>query len=344
MLKLAFFGSDYFSINCLKQIIPLLHAPSSATPLISHLDVITRSPKLSGRGMKQLKDVPIASFSALESLNLLRADKKADFSDLMNRNYDICIAVSYGKLIPSTFLSSLKYGGLNVHPSLLPKYSGPAPLQRALLNNDKVTGVTVQTLHPTEFDRGDVLLRETYDIKNGETLESLTQELSLKGGLLLRRILEEKIYDVSSSNHSVLQPQLPYSYAKKVQSSERQILWNQFSAFDLYRRENTLGPLYTFKQFVPKKKSKATLNPLKRVVLSKCSPSLIPLTEADKNLPNGTFRVGETDQLEVKVYDGFVSYSEVKTEGYGTENGAKFFNSLKKKFGTLNTEFTASSD
>ena len=290
--------------------------------------------------MKQLKDVPIASFSTSSSLNLLRADKMADFADLMNRNYDICIAVSYGKLIPSTFLSSLKYGGLNVHPSLLPKYSGPAPLQRALLNNDKVTGVTVQTLHPTEFDRGDVLLREPYDIRKDETLESLTQELSTKGGMLLRRILEEKIYDTSSATHTVLQPQLPYSYAKKVRSSERQILWNQFSAFDLYRRENTLGPLYTFKEFVPKKKSKASSNFLKRVVLSTCSPTTTALLETDKSVPNGTFRVGEHNQLEVKVHDGFVSYSEIKTEGYGIENGTKFVNSLKKKFGALDAKFT----
>ncbi|GAV28269.1 hypothetical protein PMKS-001739 [Pichia membranifaciens] len=191
-----------------------------------------------------------------------------------------------------------------------------------------------------EFDRGDVLLREPYDIRNDETLESLTQELSTKGGMLLRRILEEKIYDTSSATHTVLEPQLPYSYAKKVQSSERQILWNQFSAFDLYRREKTLGPLYTFKKFVPKKKSKASSNCLKRVVLSACSPTTTPLLETDISLPNGTFRVGENDQLEVKVHDGFVSYSDVKTEGYGAENGTKFLNSLKKKFGTVDAKFT----
>lgn len=342
MLKLAFFGSDYFSINCLKQILPLFNASTSSSPLISHLDVITRSPKLSGRGMKQLRDVPIASFATSSSLNLLRADKKADFTNLMNNNYDICIAVSYGKLIPSTFLSSLKYGGLNVHPSILPKYSGPAPLQRALLNNDDVTGVTVQTLHPTEFDKGDILLRESYTIKYDETLQSLTQELSTRGGLLLKHVLEKRIYDADSPNHLVLQPQLPYSYAKKVQSSERQILWDDFSAFDLYRRENTLGPLYTFKQFMPKKKSKTLSSSSKRVVLSNCSPTPAALTDANKNLPNGTFRAAEDGQLAVKVKDGLVFYSEVKTEGFGAESGSKFFSSLKKKFGTSDNKFTTS--
>lgn len=340
MLRLAFFGSDYFSINCLKQILPLYNASKSTSnsSIISHLDIITRSPKLSGRGMKQLKDVPIASFANTESLNLLRADKKIDFSSLQNNNYDICIAVSYGKLIPSTFLSTLKYGGLNVHPSLLPKYSGPAPLQRTLLNKDQITGVTVQTLHPTEFDKGDLLLQQQYTVKRDESIKSLTHELSTTGGQLLKKILQDQMYDPLSPSHSILQPQLPYSYANKVNSEERQILWDHHSSFDLYRRENTLGPLYTFKSYIPKKKGKS--EGFKRIVLSNASSVSIPLLDSEKSMPNGHFRIGKNDQLEVKVSDGFVSYSEVKTEGFGVESGTKFVNSLKKKFRTLDTNFT----
>ncbi|KAG0682610.1 Methionyl-tRNA formyltransferase [Pichia californica] len=340
MLKLAFFGSDYFSINCLKQILPLYNSTNPTTSLISHLDIITRSPKLSGRGMKQFKDVPIVLFANNESLNLLRADKKIDFQNLLDKNnYDICIAVSYGKLIPSSFLKSLKFGGLNVHPSILPKYSGPAPLQRALLNNDLETGVTVQTLHPTEFDKGDILLQQKYNIKLNETIESLNHELSTIGGQLLKRVLEEKIYDLKSPTHQLINPYLPYSYAHKVHSNERQIDWDNFTSFDLHRRENTLGQLYTFKCFIPKKKSKSNTSPYKRIVLSNSSSIITPLTNDEINLPNGTFRLFNDDQFQVKVKDGWVTYSEIKTEGFGSENGSKFFSSLKKKFGTTDTTF-----
>lgn len=340
MIRLAYFGSDHFSINCLKQILPLF---KSSNQIISHLDIITRNPKLSGRGMKQLKDVPIASFANDQSLNLLRADKNSDFKNLLlNNNYDLCIAVSYGKLIPSSFLQTLKFGGLNVHPSILPKYSGPAPLQRALLNNDKITGVTIQTLHPTEFDKGDILSQEIYNIKFNETIISLTNELSILGGHLLKNILEKKLYDSNSSDFKILKPKLDYSYANKIQSNERQINWNIHSSFDLYRRENTLGHLYTFKSFTPKKKSinKLNQNHFKRIVLSNASSIVTPLSDSDKLLPNGTFRLINNDKFQVKVNDGFVTYSEIKTEGYGSEDGSKFFNSLKKKFGSTDNVFT----
>lgn len=335
MLKVAFFGSDLFSINCLKQILPLYRP--ARTGIIDQLDVITRNPKPSGRGLKQLRDAPIASFAQENALTLLRAEKKTDFTEIAKKtHYDLCIAVSYGKLIPVSFLSTLKHGGLNVHPSILPKYSGPAPLQRALLNNDPTTGVSVQTLHPSEFDKGDVLLRQEYTVQQGESLMSLTEKLSKVGGQLLKTILEQGLYDKSSPTYRVLSPELPFSYAAKVTSSERQIDWSIHSVHDIIRRENTLGPLYSFKKAVSRKKSGGANGgtTLKRVVFTNCQASPTPFTAQQMSLPNGTFLLNSSGDLDIKLRDGFVTPREVKTEGFGSESGAKFFRSLKKKFGT----------
>ncbi|GMM27897.1 methionyl-tRNA formyltransferase [Martiniozyma asiatica (nom. inval.)] len=333
LLKVAYFGSDNFSINCLKHILPL------RTNHIGHFDIITRSPKLAGRGMTNLKDVPIASFAAGLGLPVIRADKKIDFEPLCQTSYDLCIAVSYGRLIPSSFLSTLKYGGLNVHPSILPRYSGPAPLQRALLNNDKTTGVTVQTLHPTEFDKGDILLNEEYTIKPDENLESLSEELSNKGGILLKEIIEQGLYDKNSPKYNTLQPQLEFSYASKINKSEAKIDWTTFTAGDIIRRAGVLESLYTFKQWTPKKKNKKSNGlQLKRVVMSGIKE--YKLKETDNECEKvAEFNLNKEGDVYVKTIDGYFTAEMFKTEGYIAEEPSKFFNGLNKKFGSKDACF-----
>lgn len=331
-LKIAFFGSDRFSINCLT---PLIALSKKHGEFIAGIDVIARNPKKSGRGLTQLKDVPIAAFAEANNLPLLRADKKGDFPPLSANKYDLCIAVSYGRLIPLSFLESLKYGGLNVHPSLLPRHSGPAPLQRALLDGDTDTGVTVQTLHPTEFDKGDILLMEKYHIKQGESLDSLTETLSVRGGALLQQVLEQKMFDKLSSDYKIVQPSLPFTYAKKVTKDDSKIDWLTHSTEQIIRRQSTLGHLFTYKLALPKKANKQPS--LKRIVLSDLA-SFQPSGKFD-SMQAGEFAL-EDDIMFIKTIDGFVTPQSINTEGIGSETGAKFFNSLKKKFNNTDTSFS----
>lgn len=328
-LKIAFFGSDHFSINCLK---PLLSTMEKSGGII---DIISRNPKKSGRGLTLFKDVPIAGFAKENGLPLLRADKKSDFVHLSATNYDLCIAVSYGRLIPFTFLDSLKYGGLNVHPSLLPRHSGPAPLQRALLDGDVDTGVTIQTLHPTEFDKGDILLMEEYHIKSNESLDSLTEILSLKGGDLLKTVLEQGMFDKSSSHYKTIQPSLPFSYAAKVTKDDSRINWLTHSTREIMRRQSTLGNLFTYKLALPKKASKKPV--FKRIILSDLEP-FMPSSDHSQNISIGNFAL-EDETLYIKTVDGFITPKLINTEGIGSETGIKFFNSLKKKFNNTETSF-----
>lgn len=162
-IRIAFCGSDLFSIYSLRS---LLDYAAQNPSHIQSIDLLTRKPKPAGRGRKTIHSVPI--LSELHNINSSNSspilsftpESTSDFLHLQNtRQYDLVIAVSYGKLIPHQFLSLLTYGGLNVHPSLLPKYSGASPLHSALLNRDPYTGVTVQTLHPTTFDKGDILFQ-----------------------------------------------------------------------------------------------------------------------------------------------------------------------------------------
>lgn len=315
-MRLAFFGSDYFSIQCLKQILPL-------PPHISHIDIICRHPKPSGRGLKQLKDVPLSKFATDNNLPVLRADKQSDFDSLPL--YNLAIAVSYGKLIPSSFLNTLTYPGLNVHPSLLPKYSGPAPLQRTLLNNDALTGVSVQTLHPTEFDKGDILAQESYNITPDESFISLSNNLATIGGKLLNNILVNKLYDPSNLSYKLINPSASFSYAYKIKPTERQIKWDNSSINGLIKIQNTIGNLYTFKEHT----SKDNIVTNKRIILPNIRPSETP---NDLSVPNGTFKLLPNETLDIKTSDGWINVENVSVEGIGLQTAKKFFNDLKKRF------------
>ncbi|OUT21333.1 hypothetical protein CAS74_003449 [Pichia kudriavzevii] len=291
-MKIAYFGTDFFSISTLKHIVN--------HPSISHLDIITRLPKPSGRGLKSIKESPLATFAKSNDLNLLYAESKQDFEKLKHQ-YDLAVAVSFGQLIPALFLDTLKYPGLNVHPSLLPKYSG------------------------------DILLQETHPIQQNETLLSLSESLANKGGEMLSYCLSNGLFDPSSPNYKTLKPQYPYSYAAKIKPAEREISWSSPSDY-VIRQFNTLGPLYTFKPAL--KKDGSTVH--KRIVLDNIVKSNRILSVSDEILPNGTFILGDNDQLDIKCHDSFASVGTIKTEGIGSESPTKFVNSLSKKFG--NTE------
>lgn len=337
ILKVGFFGSDNFSVNCLKKILPLTKGDN---PVISSLDIITRSPKVGGRGMKSIRDVPIATFAQENNLNLLRADKKSDIIELIQNDYNIAIAVSYGKLIPNAFLSTLQFGGLNVHPSILPKYSGPAPLHRALLNGDKITGCTIQTLHPTTFDKGDILVQQEYKIEENTDLTKLSKDLSYLGGDLLATTLKNGLFDSTVETYKTISPVEEFSYAGKVLKNESQINWDEDSSVKILRKYQTLGPLFTFKNAIPKKK-KANTPVSKRVVLSDIKiASDITLTESENLQKNGDFIISDDlSSILMKTKAGYIKSDKLKAESFGEENPEKFFNGLRKKFGNEENHF-----
>lgn len=329
-LKLAFFGSDQFSIGCLEK---LLKLKNSNPARFSQIDIVTRSAKRAGRDRKQTFDVPIASFAQSKGLTVRRCDTKLEMNLLAEIGYHICVAVSFGKLIPSHFLESLQFGGLNVHPSLLPRYSGASPLQHALLNHDRFTGVTLQTLHPTQFDRGEILLQEAVDADSvadpsNLTLAILSENLSSVGGDLLCDAMEHELY----MNPQPLSPLYDYSYAGKIRPEMSEVDWDKDSADHIVRKFNTLGPLYTFKYCHRDKKVKPFTG-LKRIIVQD-----VEKVESHSTNNLGSFwQSQDKSRLYIKAKDGVVSAKRIKFEGFGYETPEKFLQSLTKRAG--NTEW-----
>ncbi|EAA31723.2 Formyltransferase [Neurospora crassa] len=156
-LRILFCGSDVFSCYSLKA----LHAEHKANPgLIKSIDVMVRPGKAFGRGYKEIRQVPIQNLAEELSLPIHIRDTFTGWSLPQSPHgepINLIVAVSFGLFVPPRILNQAKYGGLNVHPSLLPDLRGPAPLHHALLNRLSHTGVSLQTLSPQTFDAGTVI-------------------------------------------------------------------------------------------------------------------------------------------------------------------------------------------
>ncbi|KAI4103049.1 MAG: hypothetical protein LQ339_004413 [Xanthoria mediterranea] len=163
--------------------------------------------------------------------------------------FNLIIAVSFGLLIPARILASAKYGGLNVHPSMLPEFPGPAPLHHTLLADRKTTGVTLQTLHPTKFDEGKIVAQTPYpgieiQARTVEELQALTAPLgakmllqSLEDGLFVPPIKEAGWYKSALTSRD-------FTHASKIGPKDRHLDWTKWSADDILRRQRVIGPLW----------------------------------------------------------------------------------------------------
>jgi methionyl-tRNA formyltransferase len=182
-MKIIFFGSDAFSIKALEA---CLHAPG-----MELAQVVTTTAKKKGRGLKlesseifdycQAKNLPVIEYPTL------REPKVAQ--ELLALRPDIFVVASYGKLIPNSLLEIPKYR-LNVHPSLLPKYRGSAPIHWPILNGDKETGVSIIDI-AEKLDAGDIYYQEKIAIDPRTDAAQLASELARFSYGVLKKVLAQ---------------------------------------------------------------------------------------------------------------------------------------------------------
>lgn len=183
-MKIIFMGTPDFARDSLKAIYEKGH---------EILSVITVPDKPKGRGMKLVYS-EVKEYAISKKIEVLQPDRLRGNIEIIekikNMNPDIICVVAYGRILPKEILSIPKYGCINVHPSLLPKYRGSAPIQWAILNGDKKTGVTTMYLDE-EMDAGDIILKEEVIIEDNETSGELWNRLSKIGAKLLVKTLEQ---------------------------------------------------------------------------------------------------------------------------------------------------------
>lgn len=155
--------------------------------------VVTNPDKKKNRGMK-LAESEVKKVAKEKGLNIFEPDKikgNLEFTQLITqmRPNLICV-IAYGKILPKEILDIPEFGCINVHASLLPKYRGAAPIQWAVLNGDKKTGVTTMYMNE-KLDEGDIIFQEETEIGEYETTGELWNRLKIKGAELLIKTIKE---------------------------------------------------------------------------------------------------------------------------------------------------------
>ncbi|KAI9664496.1 MAG: Methionyl-tRNA formyltransferase [Bathelium mastoideum] len=249
-LRILFCGSDAFSIASLKAV--HVHFTRTRPDTIASLDVVCRPAKRIGRGLKRVREVPIKEAAQQLDLRVHEIDTFTGWQPPRPDGFPInlVLAVSFGLLVPPRILNNARYGGLNVHPSLLPE--GPAPLHHTLLQRRERTGVTIQTLHPKHFDQGAIVAqtpRPGIVVPNRErcTPDQLLHVLAPVGGEMLVEALEEKLFmhPINSIEpFTGLGDATELFHAHKIMSNDRRIDWNTWTADDILLRQRVLGKLW----------------------------------------------------------------------------------------------------
>lgn len=242
-LRILFCGSDAFSIASLRAV----HDEKLNRPdLIASLDVVHRPGKRTGRGLKVVREVPIQTAAGELGLPRHEIDTFTGWSPPTARGapVNLIIAVSFGLFVPPRLLDSAKYGGLNVHPSLLPDLRGPAPLHWALLRRYSHTGITVQTLHPKQFDHGKIVAQTSSPgiaIPEGSRPNDLMDLLAPIGGRMLVEVLRNRKFldppTQQSSSASIV-------HAPKIRPDDRCMDGHDWDAEEVLLRDRVLGDLW----------------------------------------------------------------------------------------------------
>jgi len=212
-MKIVFLGSAYFSIPTLVKLIEAGHEIAC---------VYSQPPRRAGRG-KKVNLTPVHEMALKYGITVrtpenfkLQKDKLA-FFDL---NADLTVVVAYGLILPLEIIEAARYGSLNIHASILPKWRGAAPIHRAIMSGDSETGVCIMKMD-AGLDTGPVVAKELMPIKADDTTSVLSERLADLGAKLL-------IETIKKIDELIPKPQasIEVSYAKKIDKKEAKIDWS----------------------------------------------------------------------------------------------------------------------
>lgn len=180
-MKIVFMGTPEFAVPCLQKIIDEGHEV---------LAVVTQPDKPKGRG-KKIVYSPVKETALKYNIPIFQPHKIREvdnINEIKKYNPDVIIVVAFGQILPKDLIELPKYGCINVHGSLLPKYRGAAPIQWSIINGETITGITTMFMD-VGIDTGDILLQKEIDIDNLDTYGSLYNKMSLEGAELLIQTL-----------------------------------------------------------------------------------------------------------------------------------------------------------
>lgn len=244
-MKIVFMGTPDFARDSLKAVVEAGHEVAL---------VVTNPDKPKGRGMKLIpSDVKkYAIEQNLEVVQPVKVRNNPEFVEqLKDINPDVICVVAYGKIIPKEILDIPRLGCINVHGSLLPKYRGAAPIQWAVLNGDKKTGITTMFMD-VGMDTGDMINKEVVQIGDDETTGELWDRLSIIGAKLLVKTLK----DLENGTYKREKQGDDFTVAPMIKKEMAKIDWENQTSSEIKNLVRGLNPFMGAFSFLNDKKIK----------------------------------------------------------------------------------------
>ena len=290
-MKIVFMGTPDFAEKSLEAVYNAGH---------EIVGIVTNPDRPKGRGMK-LEASPVKKYAESKNLKIYQPEKirknEEFIEEIRKLQPDVICVVAYGKILPKEILEIPKLGCINVHGSLLPKYRGAAPIQWAVLNGDKATGVTTMYMD-VGMDTGDMILKKETQIGDDETTGELWDRLSKIGAVLLVETLQ-KIEDGTA-------PRIPqgeeFSIAPMLDKEIAKIDWDNKTAIEIKNLVRGLNPIMGTYSFLNDRKIKFW----KVDVVS---------DNSFENEKNGTVvKADSKEGLFIKAKDGLIKVIEIQGE------------------------------
>ena len=303
-MKIIFFGSGQFTLPIVKK----LHT------CFNLLGIVITKPKPRGRGLRSSWP-EIGQWAQHQRIDVLAPEdpnERSFVDNLVKLKPNLFVLSSYGHILDRCLLDVPSMGSLNIHPSLLPKYRGAAPIQRSIMAGEEQTGITIIFMDE-KIDHGEVILQETLNIEPGENYGSLRDRLSELGADLVVKIIESI---KSGTYKTVPQNEGEMSYAPKIKKQEMVINWHS----------NTKGIMNLIRALSPKPGAETTFRARKVKIISAVSGSEV--------FEPGKVHVDKKN-LFIGTGDGSISLKQIKPQDRTVISGLDFKNGFRVKEGEV---------
>ncbi len=288
-MNIVFMGTPDFAVESLKRIYESGHNIKA---------VISQPDKKAGRGMN-IMPTPVKEYAISKNLTVYQTEKIKKDRELIEKikelKPDVIVVVAFGQILSKEILDIPKYGSINVHGSLLPKYRGAAPIQWSIINGDEVTGITTMYMD-AGMDTGDMIQKFELNIDEDDTYGTLYEKMKVLGGKAIIETLE-KVADGTARREKQSDD---FTVAPMIEKEMGEIDWNKSSRDirNLIRGFNPMPGAYTVMKDGAKMK----------VWMAEYSD----ISSTDEVLP-GTFIIADSKKgLYVKTGDGVLELTEIQ--------------------------------
>lgn len=287
-MNIVFMGTPDFAVESLKKIYESGH---------NILAVVSQPDRPSGRNMK-LMPTPVKEYAESKNIKVYQPEKiRKDeelYETLKSLKPDVIVVVAFGQILPQKILDIPKYGSVNVHGSLLPKYRGAAPIQWAIISGEKVTGITTMYMD-AGMDTGDMIQKAEVKIEDDDNFGTLYEKMKVKGGELIVQTLE-KIADGVAPR--VKQPD-DFTLAPMIEKNLGNIDWNNNSE-DIRNLVRGLNPIPGAYTNIDGQKMK-----IWRLEFSN-------MEKTDEMLPGMVIKADKKEGLLISTKDGILDIAEIQ--------------------------------